>query len=108
MAQPVNHLCGVELVVRRRAVVGEVQKMQQLLTVPTVFEHRNALSVDRVVQVHDVHPVAAVVDVSFGEVGDAEQVLVAEGNGRKRHVARPNHVDLGHGWVGKKIQDSIP
>lgn len=108
MAQPVNHLRGVELVVRRRAVVGEVEKMQQPLTVSTVFEHRNALSVDRVVQVHDVHPVAAVVDVCFGEAGQAEEVLVAERNGRERHVASPNHVDLGHCWVGKMIQDSIP
>lgn len=108
MAQPVNHLCGVELVVRRWAVVGEVEKMQQPLSVSTVFEHRNALSVDRVVQVHDVHPVAAVVDVRFGEAGHSEEVLVAEGNGRKRHAARPNHVDLGHSWVREKIQDSIP
>lgn len=67
----------------------------------TVFEHGNALAVDRVVQVHDVHPVAAMVEVSFGQAGHTEEVLVAERNGWKRHVVRPNHVDLGHGRVGK-------
>lgn len=108
MPQPVNQLRGVELDVRSRREVGEVKKLQESFFMAAVLQHGNALAVERVVQVHDVHPVAAIVEVSVSKPGHTEEILVAERDGWKSHVASPNHIDFSDGRTREEIQDSIP
>lgn len=107
MSQPSQHLRGVDLLIGSRAVVAKVQQAEKprLAAVP---DDGQALLHQRVVLVHQVHPVAAVVQVVPGQRGHAEHVLVAEGDGRERHVVSPNHVDLRDGWVGHHVHDPIP
>lgn len=108
MPEPVDHLRGVKLDVGRRCEVGEVEKMQESFFMSAVLQHGNALAVECVVQVHDVHPVAAIVEVGFSEPGHPKEVLVAERDGRESHAACPNHVDFRDGRVREEIDDSIP
>lgn len=107
VSQPSQHLRGVDLVIRMRAVVAEVQQAEKpwLAAVP---DDGHALLHQCVVQVHQVHPVAAVVQVVPGQCGHAEHVLVAESDGREGHVVSPHHVDLCDGWVGHHVHDPIP
>lgn len=107
VSQSSQHLRGVDLVIGTWAVVAEVQQAEEpwLAAVP---DDRHALLHQRVVGVHQVHPVAAVVQVVPGQRGHAEHVLVAEGDGREGHVVSPNHVDLCDGWVGHHVHDPIP
>lgn len=107
VSQPSQHLRGVDLVVGTRAVVAEVQQAEEprLTAVP---DDGHTLLHQRVVLVHQVHPVAAVVQVVPGQRGHAEHVLVAEGDGWEGHVVGPNHVDLCDGRVGHHVHDPIP
>lgn len=107
VSQPSQHLRGVDLVIGTRAVVAEVQQAEEpgFAAVP---DDGHALLHQRVVRVHQVHPVATVVQVIPGQRGHSEHVLVAEGDGREGHVVSPHHVDLSDGWVGHHVHDPIP
>lgn len=61
-----------------------------------------------VVGIHEVHPVAAVVQVIPRQGGNPEHVFIAQSDGWKGHVVSPDHVDLGNDWVGHEIEDAIP
>lgn len=90
-----------------RAVVAEVQQPEEpwLTAVP---DDGHALLHQRVVGVHQVHPVATVVEIVPGQRRHAEHVLVAESDGREGHVVSPHHVDLCDGWVGHHVHDPVP
>ncbi|TNN55393.1 hypothetical protein EYF80_034405 [Liparis tanakae] len=96
VAEATHHLGGVDAVAGGRGVVAEVQQAQEALPV-SVSEDGQAPLHHRVVGVHEVHPVAAVVQVLLGQGGHAEHVLVAEGDRREGHAVSPHHVDLGDG-----------
>lgn len=107
VSQPSQHLRGVNLVIGKWAVVAEVQQAEEprLAAVP---DDGHALLHQCVVRVHEVHPVAAVVQVVPGQRGHAEHILIAEGDGWEGHVVSPHHVDLCDGWVGHHVHDPIP
>lgn len=107
MTEASHHLRGVDAVTGPRAVIVEVQQTQETLF-GAVFEEGQALLHDRVIGIHEVHPVAAVVQVLFGQRGHAEHILVAEGDSWEGHVASPHHVDLCDGWVRHQILDPVP
>lgn len=107
MAEASHHLCGVGAESRGRGVVFEVQQVQETLYV-AVSEQGHALLHHCVIVVHQVHPVAAVVQVILGQSGHTEHVLVAESNSWEGHVVSPHHVDLGDGRVGHQVEDPIP
>lgn len=107
MTEASHHLRGVDAVTGPRAVIVEVQQTQETLF-GAVFEEGQALLHDRVIGIHEVHPVAAVVQVLFGQRGHAEHIFVAEGDSWEGHVASPHHVDLCDGWVGHQILDPVP
>lgn len=89
-------------------MVGEVQETHQSLFVPAVLQHRHALPVHRVVGVHHVHPVAAVVKVCPGKARHAKEVLVAQRDGGKRHAVRPHHIDLRDDGEGEEVKQAVP
>lgn len=108
MAQSTNHLSGVEAEAGWRDIVGEVQQPHQPLSVVAVLQHGHALPVQRMVGMHNVHPVPAVVQVCFGETRHAKDVLVTQRDGRKSHVGRPHHVNLRDGGERQKVEQAIP
>lgn len=75
MTEASHHLSGVDVVIGSGAVIGEVQQSQETPFV-AVFEEGQALLHDRVIGIHEVHPVAAVVQVFLGQCGHAEHVFV--------------------------------
>lgn len=101
-----HHLGGVDAVSGSRAVIVEVQQTQETPFV-AVFEEEQALLYDRVVGIHEVHPVAAVVQVFLGQCGHAEHIFITQSDRWEGHVASPHHVDLCDGWVGHQVLDSV-
>lgn len=106
MSEAPHHLSGVDAVIGSRAVVVEVQQTQKTPFV-AVSEEGQALLHDGVIGIHEVHPVAAVVQVFPGQRGHAEHVFVTQSDGREGHVASPHHVDLRDGWEGHQVMDSV-
>lgn len=107
VAETSHHLGGVDAVIGARAVAAEVQQAQEP-RLAALLEDGQALLHERVIGVHEVHPVAAVIQVTPGQRGHAEHVLVAEGDRREGHVVSPHHVDLCDGGVGHHVHDPIP
>lgn len=70
-----HHLSGVDVVIWSRAVIVEVQQIQETPFV-AVFKEGQALLHDRVIGIHEVHPVAAVVQVFLGQCGHAEHIFI--------------------------------
>lgn len=107
MAEPTHYLRGVDVVVGGPVVVVEVQQVEETL-LGTVFKDGQAPLHHRVVRIHEVHPVAAVIQVVLGQGGHSEHVFIAEGHSREGHVVSPHHVDLSDNRVGHQVEDSIP
>lgn len=107
MTKSPHHLSGINAVIWVRTVVFEVQQVEETLLV-AIFEDGQALLHHCVIRMHEVHPVAAVIQVILGQCGHTEHVFVAESNSWEGHVVSPNHVDLCDSRVGHQVQDSIP
>lgn len=107
MAEASHHLGGVDAVIGVRTVVVEVQQAQETLLV-AVFKDGQALLHHRVIRIHEVHPVAAVIQVILGQSGRTENIFIAEGDSWEGHVVSPHHVNLCDGGVGHQVEDSIP
>lgn len=107
VAEATHHLCGVDAIIRGRGVVLEVQQSQESRFV-AVFKDGQALLYHRVVRIHEVHPIAAVVQVILGQAGCTKHILIAESHRWEGHVVSPDHVDLGDSRVGHEIEDSVP
>lgn len=106
VTQPAHHLRGVDAVIWGRGVVVEVQQIEETLLVAVLQDGQAPLH-HCVVGIHQVHPVATVIQVILGQGGNAEQVLVAESNGWERHVMSPDHIDFGDGRVGQQVEDTV-
>ncbi len=65
MAEASHHLGGVDAVVRVRAVVVKVQQAQETLLVAVLKDGQAPLHYC-VIRIHEVHPVAAVIQVILG------------------------------------------
>lgn len=63
---------------------------------------------ESVVGIHEVHPVAAVVQVILRQGGNTEHIFIAQSHSGKGHVVSPDHVDFGNDWVGHQVEDAIP
>lgn len=107
MTEASHHLGGVDAIIGVRIVVVEVQQAQETLLV-AVFKDGQAPLHHCVIRIHEVHPVAAVIQVILGQSGYAEHIFVADGNSWEGHVVSPHHVDLRDSRVGHQVQDSIP
>lgn len=107
MTETSHHLGGVDAVIRVRAVVVKVQQTQETLLV-AVFKDGQAPLHHGVIRIHEVHPVAAVIQVILGQSGHTENIFIAESNSWEGHVVSPHHVDLGDGRVGHQVEDSVP
>lgn len=106
MTEASHHLSGVHAIIGSRAVIAEVQQTKQTPFV-AVFKEGQALLHDRVIGIHEVHPVAAVVQVFLGQRGHAEYIFITESDSREAHVVSPHHVNLCDGWVGHQVVDSV-
>lgn len=107
MTESSHHLCGVDAVIGAWTVVVEVQQAQETLLV-AVFKDGQALLHDCVIGMHEVHPVAAVIQVILGQSGHTKYIFIAESNSWEGHVVSPHHVDLCDGRVGHQVEDPIP
>lgn len=107
MTEASHHLSGVGAVIRVRTVVIEVQQAQETLLV-AVFKDGQAPLHHCVIRIHEVHPVAAVIQVILGQSGYTEHIFIAESNGWEGHVVSPHHVDLRDSRVRHQVEDSVP
>lgn len=107
MTEASHHLSGVNVVIRRWGVVFEVQQAQKTLFVAVPKEGQAPLH-HCVIRIHEVHPVAAVIQVILGQSGHTKHIVIAESNSWERHVVSPDHVDLCDSGVGHQVEDSIP
>lgn len=97
-----HHLRGIDAVIWVWTVVFEVQQVEETLLV-AIFEDGQALLHHRVIRIHEVHPVAAVIQVILGQCGRTKHVFIAESNSWEGHVVSPNHVDLCDSRVGHQV-----
>lgn len=107
MAEASHHFGCVDVVIGAWTVVVKVQQAQETLLV-TFLKDGQAPVYDCMIRVHEVHPVAAVIQVILGQCGDTEHVFIAEGNSWEGHVLSPHHVDLCYGGVRHQVEDSVP
>lgn len=107
MAEASHHLGGVDAVIRGRGVVVKVQQAQETLLV-AVFKDGHAPLHHCVIRIHEVHPVATVIQVLPGQSGYTEHIFIAESNSWEGHVVSPHHVDLRDSRVGHQVENSIP
>lgn len=107
MTESSHHLGGVDVVIGVRTVVAEVQQSHETLLV-AIFKDGQALLHDCVIGIHEVHPVATVIQVILGQSGYTKYIFIAESNSWEGHVVSPHHVDLCDSRVGHQVQDPIP
>lgn len=77
VTQPANHLSGVNMVIRGWGIVVEVQQVEETVLV-AVFEDGQAPLHHCVIGIHQVHPVANVIQVGLGQNRHTEQVFIAD------------------------------
>lgn len=107
MTEPTHHLGGVDAVIRGRGVVVEIQQAQETLLVAVLKNGQTPLH-HCVIRIHEVHPVATVIQVLSGQGGYTENIFIAESHRWEGHVVSPHHVDLSDSRVGHQVEDSIP